>query len=114
MRSRHAVGWFTLIGLTLAAVMTAFYMFRLYFLTFTGEYRSADQSGDHPYDAHPHESPPSMTIPLVVLGFGALFAGFLGLPHVVPITGNASLQAGGVTGWTARSPDSRFPRRCRS
>ena len=84
---QHAVGWFTLIGLTLAAVMTAFYMFRLYFLTFTGEYRSADQSGDHPYDAHPHESPPSMTIPLVVLGLGALFAGFLGLPHVLPITG---------------------------
>ena len=82
-----SVGWFTLIGLTLAAVMTAFYMFRLYFLTFTGEYRSADQSGDHPYDAHPHESPPSMTIPLVVLGIGALGVGFLGLPHVVPIIG---------------------------
>ena len=82
-----SVGWFTLIGLTLAAVMTAFYMFRLYFLTFTGEYRSADQSGDHPYDAHPHESPPSMAIPLVVLGIGALTVGFLGLPHVMPITG---------------------------
>jgi NADH-quinone oxidoreductase subunit L len=82
-----SVGWFTLIGLTLAAVMTAFYMFRLYFLTFTGEYRSADQSGDHPYEAHPHESPPSMTIPLVVLGIGALVVGFLGLPHVMPITG---------------------------
>jgi hypothetical protein len=84
---QHAVGWFTLIGLTLAAVMTAFYMFRLYFLTFTGEYRSADQSGEHPYDAHPHESPPSMTIPLIVLGIGALVVGFLGLPHVMPITG---------------------------
>ncbi|MGB8221735.1 MAG: NADH-quinone oxidoreductase subunit L, partial [Polyangiales bacterium] len=82
-----SVGWFTLIGLTLAAVMTAFYMFRLYFLTFTGEYRSADQSGDHPYAAHPHESPPSMAIPLVVLGIGALVVGFLGLPHVLPITG---------------------------
>jgi NADH-quinone oxidoreductase subunit L len=82
-----SVGWFTLIGLTLAAVMTAFYMFRLYFLTFTGEYRSADQSGDHPYDAHPHESPPTMTIPLLILGTGALVVGFLGLPHVMPITG---------------------------
>jgi NADH-quinone oxidoreductase subunit L len=82
-----AIGWFVLIGLTLAAVMTAFYMFRLYFLTFTGEYRSADQSGDHPYDAHPHESPPSMAVPLVVLGVGALVVGFLGLPHVMPITG---------------------------
>jgi NADH-quinone oxidoreductase subunit L len=83
----HGVGWFVLVGLTLAAVMTAFYMFRLYFLTFTGEYRSADQSGDHPYDAHPHESPSSMTIPLMILGVGALIVGFLGLPHVVPITG---------------------------
>ena len=83
----QAVGWFTLVGLTLAAVMTAFYMFRLYFLTFTGDYRSADQSGDHPYDAHPHESPPSMAVPLVVLGIGALVVGFLGMPHVVPITG---------------------------
>ncbi len=82
-----SVGWFTLIGLTLAAVMTAFYMFRLYFLTFTGDYRSADQSGDHPYDAHPHESPPSMAIPLIILGVGALVVGFLGLPHVMPITG---------------------------
>jgi NADH-quinone oxidoreductase subunit L len=82
-----SVGWFTLIGLSLAAVMTAFYMFRLYFLTFTGDYRSADQFGDHPYDAHPHESPPSMSIPLIVLGIGALVVGFLGLPHVMPITG---------------------------
>jgi NADH-quinone oxidoreductase subunit L len=81
------VGWFVLVGLTVAAVMTAFYMFRLYFLTFTGEYRSADQSGDHPYDAHPHESPPSMAVPLIVLGVGALVVGFLGLPHVMPITG---------------------------
>ncbi|MFZ1866002.1 MAG: NADH-quinone oxidoreductase subunit L [Polyangiales bacterium] len=83
----RSVGWFTLIGLTLAAVMTAFYMFRLYFLTFTGSYRSEDQSGDHSYDAHPHESPASMAIPLVVLATGALVAGFLGLPHIVPITG---------------------------
>jgi len=82
-----SVGWFVLIGLTLAAVMTALYMFRLYFLTFTGDYRSADQSGDHSYDAHPHESPRTMTIPLVVLGTGALVVGFLGLPHVLPITG---------------------------
>ncbi len=83
----RSVGWFTLIGLSIAAVMTAFYMFRLYFLTFTGEYRSAGESVEHGYDAHPHESPPSMAIPLVVLGIGALTVGFLGLPHVVPITG---------------------------
>lgn len=79
------VGWFTLIGLFLGAVMTGFYMFRLYFLTFTGDYRSAEESGDgHGYDAHPHESPPSMAIPLIVLGAGALVVGFLGIPHVAP------------------------------
>ncbi|MEM8607715.1 MAG: NADH-quinone oxidoreductase subunit L [Myxococcota bacterium] len=79
------VGWFTLIGLTLGAIMTGFYMFRLYFLTFTGEYRSAEGSGDgHGYDAHPHESPPSMSIPLIVLGVGALIVGFLGIPHIAP------------------------------
>jgi NADH-quinone oxidoreductase subunit L len=83
-----AVGWFTLIGLSAAAVMTAFYMFRLYFLTFTGDYRSAEGNQlDHPYDAHPHESPSSMTIPLLVLGVGALVVGFLGLPHIVAYTG---------------------------
>ncbi|HOE83142.1 MAG TPA: NADH-quinone oxidoreductase subunit L [Myxococcota bacterium] len=62
--------WFGLaIG---AALMTAIYMFRLYFLTFSGELRSPD--------AHPHESPASMTIPLIVLAIGAALAGYLGLP----------------------------------
>ncbi len=84
------VGWITLIGLTASAVMTAFYMFRLYFLTFTGDYRSAEGSehaDGHGYDPHPHESPPSMTIPLVLLAIGALTAGYLGMPHIAPIFG---------------------------
>ena len=82
------VGWFTLVGLALAAVMTGFYMFRLYFLTFTGDYRSLEGSSDgHGYDAHPHESPSSMAIPLIVLGAGALIVGFLGVPHVAPVFG---------------------------
>ena len=79
-------GWFTLIGLTLAATMTAFYMFRLYYLTFTGDYRSADTKDG--YDANPHESPMSMAFPLVVLGLGALTAGWLGLSHIVPFVGS--------------------------
>ncbi|NOZ01701.1 MAG: NADH-quinone oxidoreductase subunit L, partial [Deltaproteobacteria bacterium] len=54
-----------------AALLTAIYMFRLYFLTFSGDLRS---------DAHPHESPSTMTIPLIVLAIGAAVAGFIGLP----------------------------------
>ena len=90
------VGWFVLVMLFLAATMTAFYMFRLYFLTFTGDYRSAPKKkeavdgevhevhevhDDHGYAAHPHESEPAMTFPLIVLAIGAVLVGFLGLPH---------------------------------
>ncbi|MFW6051451.1 MAG: NADH-quinone oxidoreductase subunit L [Myxococcota bacterium] len=77
------VGWLVFGILAAAAVMTAFYMFRLYFLTFWGEYRSASADGEHgdhhAYDAHPHESPPSMAVPLMVLGAGAIAAGWLNL-----------------------------------
>ena len=94
------VGWFVLVVLFLAATMTAFYMYRLYYLTFTGDYRSAEGHGDgehadeehgddhagdddhgHGYDPHPHESEGSMTFPLIVLGAGATLVGLLGLPH---------------------------------
>jgi NADH-quinone oxidoreductase subunit L len=47
-------------------------MFRLYFLTLSGEQR------DH--HAHPHESPATMTIPLIVLATGAALVGYVGLP----------------------------------
>ncbi len=94
------LGWLVAISLFLAATMTAFYMFRLYYLTFTGDYRSADHGHDahgeeghdedahhdddhhdHAYDAHPHESSWQMWVPLAVLAFGAIAVGFLGLPH---------------------------------
>jgi len=64
---------FLAVGLA-AAFMTAFYMFRLYFMTFTGKPR--DQ---HAYD-HAHESPYSMTVPLMILAFLAVFAGWWGIP----------------------------------
>ena len=54
--------------------MTAFYMFRLYFLTFTGKPR--DQ---HAYE-HAHESPPNMTVPLVILAVLSVCAGWWGIP----------------------------------
>jgi len=61
-----------LLGLTalLAAGVTAFYMTRLYVMTFFGRPRWAD-------GAHPHESPTSMTIPMVLLALGSVFAGGL-------------------------------------
>jgi NADH-quinone oxidoreductase subunit L len=55
-----------------AAVMTAFYSWRLIFLTFFGAPR-----GDRHTHEHAHESPLSMLIPLGVLGVGALFSGML-------------------------------------
>jgi NADH-quinone oxidoreductase subunit L len=55
-----------------AAFMTAFYSWRLLFLTFHGKFR-----GDHHTYDHAHESPPSMMIPLVVLAIGAVFAGIV-------------------------------------
>jgi len=60
---------------TLVALLTAFYSFRLIFLTFHGTFR-----GGHEKEHHLHESPPSMTVPLVVLCVGAVASGWVGLP----------------------------------
>jgi NADH-quinone oxidoreductase subunit L len=60
------------------AGLTAFYMFRQLFMTFYGRFR-----GDHHLQEHLHESPPAMTVPLIVLAAGALLAGFIGLPAVL-------------------------------
>ena len=56
--------------------MTAFYMFRLIYLTFSGRPRMS-----HDVEHHIHESPASMTMPLVILAVCSLFAGFLGWPR---------------------------------
>jgi NADH-quinone oxidoreductase subunit L len=58
------------------ALMTAFYMFRLMYLTFSGRPRMS-----HEVEHHVHESPTSMTAPLVVLALCAIVAGWLGWPH---------------------------------
>ena len=64
----------------MAAFMTAFYVFRALFLTFMGEYRG---------NAHVHESPPVMWIPLVVLALLSLGGGFINIPqyleHMFPL-----------------------------
>ncbi|WP_118974316.1 NADH-quinone oxidoreductase subunit L [Taibaiella koreensis] len=61
----------------LGALMTAFYMFRLYFYTFTGSFR-----GTHEQEHHLHESPAAMTIPLILLAVLAVVGGYVGLPEV--------------------------------
>ncbi|HEY8388935.1 MAG TPA: NADH-quinone oxidoreductase subunit L [Parasegetibacter sp.] len=91
------------------ALLTAFYMFRLYAMTFLGKFRGnshseshandaqvaddhatfttdEDAHGSHNADAHsahqPHESPSAMTIPLVVLALLAVVGGFMGIPEI--------------------------------
>ncbi|MCZ2392272.1 MAG: NADH-quinone oxidoreductase subunit L [Chitinophagales bacterium] len=59
------------------SMMTAFYMFRLLFLTFSGEFRGSSQE-----KSHLHESPLLMTVPLIVLAVLSAIAGLLGLPAV--------------------------------
>lgn len=58
----------------ITAMCTAFYMTRLMALTFWGKSRV-------PKNVHPHESPLSMTIPLMILAVLSVFAGWLGVPH---------------------------------
>jgi len=64
-----AVGFIT-------ALMTAFYMFRLLFLTFFG-YSRADEH----VEKHIHESPRSMTVPLMILAVLSVIGGWIGVPH---------------------------------
>jgi NADH-quinone oxidoreductase subunit L len=64
------------VGLTTAA-MTAFYMWRLMNMTFYGTSRVAPE-----VEAHIHESPPSMTVPLIILAIGGIFSGWLGMPKL--------------------------------
>ncbi|MGL6021691.1 MAG: NADH-quinone oxidoreductase subunit L [Chitinophagaceae bacterium] len=60
----------------LGALLTAFYMFRLYAMTFLGKYR-----GTH--IKHVKESPKVMSIPLIALAIFAAVGGFLGIPHIL-------------------------------
>ncbi|MEU8570815.1 NADH-quinone oxidoreductase subunit L [Streptomyces pathocidini] len=92
----------------LGAAITAYYMTRVMIMTFFGEKRwQPDAEGNEP---HPHESPKSMTIPMIVLAFGSVFAGGLFslneafVKWLEPVTsfehGHSPLSAGAVTGAT--------------
>jgi NADH-quinone oxidoreductase subunit L len=61
----------------ITAGLTAFYMFRLLFITFNGSFR-----GDEEQRAHIHESPMAMTLPLIVLAILSIIGGFVGVPEV--------------------------------
>jgi NADH-quinone oxidoreductase subunit L len=64
--------WLLAVG---GALLTAFYMFRAVYLTFHGAFR-----GEHETEHHLHESPPSMTVPLIILGVLSVIGGFVGFP----------------------------------
>jgi NADH-quinone oxidoreductase subunit L len=68
----------------LGSAMTSFYMFRLLFLTFFGEFRGTDEQKHHL-----HESPLSMTLPLLVLAVLSAIGGFMNVPEV--LGGHSSL-----------------------
>jgi len=70
--SLYYVLWFLALA---GALLTAFYMFRVVYLTFFGEFRGGEEA-----EHHLHESPRSMTMPLVVLGVLSIFGGFVGFP----------------------------------
>ncbi|MBW3566199.1 MAG: NADH-quinone oxidoreductase subunit L [Acidobacteria bacterium] len=95
LASAWVTPWFAMTGKivwilgTIAAFLTAFYMYRLYYLTFEGEFR-----GTEAQHHHVHESPWTMTVPLVVLavlsaigglilGFPPLFGHMLHIPHLL-------------------------------
>lgn len=73
MAQGHSDLVFTLLAIT--SIVTAVYMFRLYFLVFRGNFR-----GTHHQKEHLHESPVSMTIPLIILAVLSAVGGFLGMP----------------------------------
>jgi NADH-quinone oxidoreductase subunit L len=62
----------------IGAFLTAFYSFRLIYLTFHGKFR-----GTHEQEHHLHESPKVMIIPLMLLAVGAIFAGYVGVPPLI-------------------------------
>jgi NADH-quinone oxidoreductase subunit L len=73
--AKNPVYWVILFAL---AAMTATYMFRLYYLTFHGEFRGTEDQKHHL-----HESPSNMTLPLIVLAILSVLGGFINLPHFI-------------------------------
>lgn len=92
----HSFLMFTL--LAAGSVLTAVYMFRLYWLTFHGSFRGTRHQLEHL-----HESPKVMTVPLMVLALLSAVGGFIGMPEIFhaphflnnflePVTGSTALH----------------------
>ncbi len=75
-----AYNYSPIMGITLLATagLTAFYMFRMYFMTFEGEYRGK---------VHPHNSSPAMVWPLIALAVPSVCSGWLGVPALDKASG---------------------------
>jgi NADH-quinone oxidoreductase subunit L len=85
-------GWILGLAALLGAGITAFYMTRALVMTFHGERRWED-------DVHPHEAPPIMTVPIMVLGAASLIGGYLlivggGVQHWLTPSVGKSIEAG--------------------
>ena len=104
--AHSGIGTYGSICTVLAAFLTAFYSWRLLFMTFHGKPRA-----DHHVMEHVHESPAVMLGPLVVLSIGALAAGFCCITCSLARTGRHSGAAASSTGETTTSwPRSRTSR----
>ena len=73
--AKNPIYW---VMLFILAATTAAYMFRLYYLTFHGEFRGTEEQKHHL-----HESPMNMTLPLIVLAILSVIGGFINLPHFI-------------------------------
>lgn len=102
--SEHGSWVFWLIGV-ITAFITSFYMFRLLFMTFAGDYRAA-QVDAHGHVSHghgePHESPWVMLGPLVVLAVLSVIGGFVGIGNrfehfLAPVFGSSDTAAEGAS-----------------
>ncbi len=96
----------------LAALLTSFYSWRLMFLTFWGKprwinsehiqhsvHKTPEEAEDSTGGYHPHESPLSMTIPLAILAFGAVFAGYIFKDQFI------YAEEGGINFWAISTLD---------
>ncbi|UOE38703.1 MULTISPECIES: NADH-quinone oxidoreductase subunit L [Chryseobacterium] len=73
--AKNPIYW---VMLFILAATTAAYMFRLYYLTFHGEFRGTEEQKHHL-----HESPMNMTLPLIILAILSVIGGFINLPHFI-------------------------------